>query len=78
MKPAVPGRQRLTWPAADGREARELRAATGEFDPARFVSADFAASAGVCDIGAYLAPAVRAGQPQARGRDLLSRPGPAP
>lgn len=32
--------------AADGREARELYAATDEFDPASFTSADFAALAG--------------------------------
>lgn len=46
--------------AADGREARELYAATDEFDPASFTSADFAALEGAwSSLGA---DAVRAGQ----------------
>ncbi|MFI6692003.1 alpha/beta fold hydrolase [Streptomyces sp. NPDC050433] len=46
--------------AADGREARELYAATDEFDPASFTSADFAALEGAWkSLGA---DAVKAGQ----------------
>ncbi|WP_405793670.1 alpha/beta fold hydrolase [Streptomyces sp. NBC_01506] len=46
--------------AADGREARELYAATDEFDPASFIPADFAALAGTwSSLGA---DAVKAGQ----------------
>ncbi|MFI6079397.1 alpha/beta fold hydrolase [Streptomyces sp. NPDC051217] len=48
--------------AADGREARELYAATDEFDPASFTSADFAALEGAwTSLGADAVKAGRAG-----------------
>ncbi|WP_405610512.1 alpha/beta fold hydrolase [Streptomyces sp. NBC_01508] len=48
--------------AADGREARELYAATDEFDPASFISADFAALEGAwASLGADAVKAGRAG-----------------
>ncbi|EST30995.1 alpha/beta fold hydrolase [Streptomyces niveus] len=48
--------------AADGREARELYAATEEFDPACFTSADFAALAGAwASLGADAGKAGQAG-----------------
>ncbi|MET9555329.1 alpha/beta hydrolase [Streptomyces sp. NPDC006645] len=52
--------------AADGREARALYAETDEFDPASFVSADFAALAG--EWASLGADAVKAGQAGADGQ----------